>query len=88
MNLKHYLKLGITFCIIFFAKTGNTQNFDNYPQAIEGENLSIEIEALLAKPDLLAQQIAASKRFADKGNATLDHVMEALLPFLPITHKK
>ena len=47
MKLKHYLKLGITFCIIFFAKTGNTQNFDNYPQALESENFSIEMIAVV-----------------------------------------
>ena len=46
MKLKQFLKLGLTICIILHVKIGNTQNFDSYAQAMEGENFSIEMMAI------------------------------------------
>lgn len=71
---------------------GDMSNFMSFAKALDGvqgstvvegpKSLSVELDRLLSDPEILEMQIAASKKFADEGGAVLDHIMQALLPFV------
>ena len=46
MKLNYSLKLVIIIGSIFYLTIGNTQNFENYAQALEGESFSVEMIAV------------------------------------------
>jgi len=64
MKLNYSLKLVTIICIIFYTKTGHTQNFENYSQALEGEKNSIEMIAVKGGDFLMG----ASKNDTSRGN--------------------